>query len=77
MLKDGQRMCDVCGEHIPKGKNYRRITTRAETAALLSAPDDADLIPTWTPNDDGSVTMEICLECTISMGTVAPEGSSH
>ena len=69
MLKDAQRICDVCGEHIPKGKNYRRISMRAETAALLSALDDLNLVPTWSVNDDGTVTMELCLDCTISMSS--------
>ena len=76
MLKERKRMCDVCGEHIPQGTHYRKSTMPAEAAALLSAPGDPDLIPTWTVNDDGSVTMDICLECTISMGTAAPEGPS-
>jgi hypothetical protein len=69
VLKDKQRLCDVCGEDIPKGAKYRKSTMSAQDAGLPAASDDPDMIPTWMANDDGTVTMEICLTRTISMDT--------
>lgn len=77
MLKDGKRFCDVCAEDIPKGTKYLKSTMPAQAAALLSARDDPGLIPTWTVNDNGTVTMDICLECEVAMGTAAPGEPSH
>lgn len=77
MLKDGGRVCDVCGEEIPKGQKFRKSTMPAHAATLLPATDDPDLIPTWTVNDDGTVTMDICLMCTVSMGKLVPDGPSN
>ena len=77
MLKDGERVCDICGEGIPKGQKYQKSTMPIEAAALLSAPDDPELIPTRTLNDDATVTMDICLTCTVSIGTLTPDGPSN
>ena len=77
MLKDSQRFCDVCGESIPNGDKNRKSTMPVQAAEILSATDDPDLIPSWTKNSDGTVTMDICLTCTVSMGTITPEGLSH
>jgi len=77
MLKDGERVCDVCGDKIPKGQKYRKSMMPAQAAALLSSTDDPDLIPTWTVNDDGTVTMDICLTCTVSMGKLQVDVPSN
>jgi len=77
MLKERKRICDVCGEEIPKGTKFRKSTMPAEAAALLVAPDDPDLIPTWTVNADGTITMDVCLECTVSMGPARAQGPPH
>jgi len=77
VFKDRQRMCDVCGEDILQGEKYRTATMPAQAAEMLSATDDPDSIPTWTVNDNGTVTLDICLTCTVSMGTLVPEGRSN
>jgi len=77
MVKEGKRICDVCGDHIPKATKYRNTTMHAEAARLLSALDNPGLVPSWTVNDNGTVTMDICLECTVSIGATAPKGSPH
>lgn len=62
MLKSDARACDVCGEKIPKGQKFRRETIGAEYKVVveqaLSAPRDGF---TWTENEDGSVSLDICL----------------
>jgi len=77
MLKEHKRICDVCGEEITSGTKYRKSTMPADAATLLATADDPDLIPTWTINADGTITMDICLECEISTGTAEAEGPSH
>jgi len=76
-LNNGDRVCDVCGEALPTGQKFRKSTMPAHAATLLSTSNDPDLTPTWTVNDDGTVTMDICLSCTVSMGQLAPDGPSN
>jgi hypothetical protein len=66
MLKDGKRFCDVCEEEIPKGTTYRRSRLPAYAAALLTI--DPDLAPTWTTNPDGTLSLDACTTCVLSMG---------
>lgn len=68
MLKGRIRICEVCGDEIPKGTKYRVSNMRPEGAAMLLELSDTDLIPTWTQNPDGKVRLDICLDCSISMG---------
>lgn len=68
MVKDGERYCDVCASGIPRGEKYSARTMSAEGAALLLDVDDPDLIPTWTQNADGTVRLDICMTCYLSMG---------
>ncbi len=77
MLKDNVRVCDVCGEEIPKGQKFRKSTMSTRAANLLSESGDPDLTPTSTVNDDGTVTMDICLTCTVAMGKLASDGPSN
>jgi len=76
MLKDRQRLCDVCKDEIPKGAKYRRAHVAPDQAQLFDAMVDAiassdpDMKFTWTENEDGSRTVDICLECTLSMGDI-------
>jgi len=68
MLKRNTRICDVCGNEIPKGTTYRVATITPEVAALFLNENDIDLVPTWTQNPDGTVRLDICLDCHLSMG---------
>jgi hypothetical protein len=68
MTRDEQRFCDVCEEAIPAGTKYQRSHMPAQAAELLTL--DPDLTPTWTTNPDGTVSMDICLTCVLSMGAI-------
>ena len=68
MLKDDIRICDVCGEDIPKCDIYRVATITPEVADVFLNLRDKDLVPTWTQNYDGTVSLDICLDCHLSMG---------
>lgn len=68
MLVDKVRICDVCGDDIACGAHYRVACTPPEAASLLLDMDDPGLIPTWEQNPDGTVRLDICQGCTLSMG---------
>jgi hypothetical protein len=72
VLKVGRRFCDCCEGEIPKGTKYRRAHVNPEQAHVLdaAASTDPDISFTYTVNADGSRTMDICLECTVSMGRI-------
>jgi hypothetical protein len=67
MKENEQRFCDVCNEEIPKGAKYQRSQMPAYAAGLLRVRDDRDLIPTWTTNRGGTIFMDICTTCPLSM----------
>jgi hypothetical protein len=71
MLDGNIRFCDICQEEIPKGDKYRSVTLRPEGAAMLLSAGDPDLIPTWKENPDGTVTLDVCNICTLSMDNVS------
>ncbi len=68
MLKENRRVCDVCGDDIPKGTKYRVARLRPEDASALLDVSDIGLIPSWTQEPDGIVRLDICLDCHMSMG---------
>lgn len=68
MLTEGVRTCDVCEDTIEKGAVFYRSTCRPEAAVLLAS--SPDLAPTFTRNPDGTVTLDICLDCFGNMGHV-------
>lgn len=72
MLRDDRRFCDCCEEEIPKGSKYRHARVSPEQAHILeaAASADPDIRFTYTELADGSRTMDICLECTLSMGRI-------
>ncbi len=74
MIKENMRICDICSQEIIKEKKYCRSTIPRGKAALfeatLKAKSDVEL-PTWTENKDGTITLDICLECHINMGDFA------
>ena len=73
MISENGRFCDVCEEEIPKETKYRKVSMKPEAAALLGAFGDPELIPTSTKNQDGTVSMDICLTCSMSMGGAPSE----
>ncbi|MFQ6003634.1 MAG: hypothetical protein ACE5KJ_07805 [Candidatus Zixiibacteriota bacterium] len=68
MLKENTRICDLCGEEIPKGTVYHVENLSPEATAVFLEVGDVDLVPTWTQNPDGTVRLDICLDCYLSMG---------
>jgi hypothetical protein len=68
MVKDGKRFCDICEETILKGVVYRRSLLPANAVALLTSIRDPDLRPTWTTNRDGTISLDACPTCVLSMG---------
>lgn len=73
MLNEGARVCDICESEIERGTKYRKVTMTAESAALFTQPDYPDLVFSWTTNQDGTISMDICLTSTISMGGAGEE----
>jgi len=67
MLSEGKRVCDICGEEIPKGTKFRQNHLPPEAAAMLSDPDDPELRATFTVNPDGTLTLDRCLDCFMDM----------
>jgi hypothetical protein len=71
MLKDSIRLCDVCGEIIPKGQQYAVTVIPNEKvqlaeSAFATSPDTA---PTRTVDANGNIRLDICLDCKLSTGT--------
>jgi hypothetical protein len=62
MLDGDQRYCDVCAEPIPRGTTYRSGYTTPD--AVAEWRDDAPrLAPSFTPEPDGTVRIDVCEEC--------------
>jgi hypothetical protein len=68
VLKNNSRICDVCGGEIPKGTTSRVAKIRPEAAAIFLETNDPDMVPTWMQNPDGTVRIDVCLECHMNMG---------
>ena len=76
MIKDSSRICDVCGESIPKGSSYQRAILKPEIAELFFNKD-LDVSPTWTNLPNGNIQLDICLDCNLSMGKSLQEKMEH
>ena len=68
MLKENVRICDICSGEIPKGETYRAATIVPKVATIFFSTKGKDLMPTWTQNPNGTVRLDICLDCHLSMG---------
>jgi len=69
------RFCDVCDEEIAKGERYQRTTMPQAAAFMLTSlfADDPDELPEWSDNADGTITMDVCATCVMSMGDAVTE----
>jgi hypothetical protein len=65
--QDEQHYCDICGEEVPSNQLTSR-TMLPQLASLLLDTDDPDLAPTWTQLPDGTIQIEFCATCRLSMG---------
>jgi len=54
-----------------KRAKYQCSQMPAHAADLLRVGDDPDGIPTWTTNADGTISMDICITCALSMNVNA------
>ena len=77
MIDGNTRKCDICGSVIPKGSTYRVSRISPDKAILLLDVPDPEMWPTWTQEADGTVRLDICLECHISMGEMPSDECIH
>jgi len=68
MIQDDLRICDICGEEIPRGEVFKRSTMPAEKAAMFLDINDPDLIPSMAQKEGGEIEIDICQTCVLSMG---------
>jgi hypothetical protein len=73
MVSKGVRICDVCGETIPRTQKYAvNLISRQKRGLFLSLNQvDPELKATFTEDADGTVRLEICLDCKMNMSTAA------
>ena len=79
MLKEGVRTCDVCGERIPSGTKFGVRTAPQEKTEMVRATLRADPLTrdmSWRENPDGSLSLDMCTVCYLSMDTET-KGSVH
>jgi hypothetical protein len=67
MYQDRIRKCDACEEVIPKKTTYNKSTIGREHAAAVKTMFAAAGV-SFTENPDGSITVDLCLECYSQMG---------
>jgi len=70
MVRDGTRICDVCGETIPRGTKYAvHVLPQADAKLLISVnDDDPETASTFTLDSRGNARLDICLDCKANMG---------
>jgi hypothetical protein len=78
MLHENVRTCDVCEEEILKGETYKVVAVLREMVPLFVSMtvSDPDLMPNWTQREDGSVRLDVCLDCALNMGSHADAAST-
>lgn len=62
MVKEDQRLCDTCGDVIPRGVAYRVGYTTPD-AVESWFEDEPEFLPTFTEEPDGIVRFDLCLGC--------------
>ena len=77
MIEGENGKCDICGSVIPKGTFYRCAKISPDKATLMLDVSGPDIMPTWTQEPDGTVRIDICLECHISMNVIPTTQSVH
>jgi hypothetical protein len=63
MLSGDQRVCDICGEPIPRGSTYHVGYTTPDAVESWVA-DDPGFLPTFTQEVDDTVRIDVCEQCT-------------
>ena len=69
MLKDDQRLCDICDEVIPRGIEYRAGWTIPEAVEeWFEEQPDPSRHATFSVEPDGTVRFEVCMRCVMEHG---------
>ena len=73
MLHENVRTYDVCEEEIPKGETYKVVAVPREMVPVFASMmvSEPDLTPNWIQREDGSVRLDVCLDCALNMGSHA------
>ncbi|MFQ5880989.1 MAG: hypothetical protein ACE5I9_00765 [Candidatus Methylomirabilales bacterium] len=75
--RQGKRACDLCGEPISEEQAYRQVRIPPEAAAVLVASEDLVLTPTMTQDPDGSIRLDLCLDCAMGIDTSQGTDRAH
>jgi hypothetical protein len=67
MHRGDERMCDGCGQKLPPGSKLSEQMVPADEAARFGSGA--------SPNPDGSVTIDLCLQCRILRADRLKRGS--
>lgn len=62
MIRNEERICDACMETIPRGTAYRAGWTIPQAIAKWQRANTARA-PTFTPEPDGTIRLEVCERC--------------
>ena len=74
MIRNGRRICDICGDVIPDDEKFLTSFVPPEEASLFIETEELELTPTWTAMDDGKIMLEICLDCDLTMESMEGGG---
>jgi hypothetical protein len=68
MVQGDERFCDGCRQKLPgQSKLSRQVVQKAEAEAFGTSGD---------PNDDGTVTIDLCLNCRVIRSNQPKHGYS-
>jgi len=66
MLQGEDRLCDGCGQKLPAGSKLSQQTVSSEEAQRYGSPA--------APNPDGTVTIDLCLQCRVTRANQLKHG---
>lgn len=66
VLRDSERFCDGCGQKLPAGSKLGQQVVSKEEAASRGV--------SGTPNPDGTVTIDLCLDCRVKRANQMKHG---
>ena len=67
MIKDGFRICDLCGNIIPKGTKYQMTIVSIEQARMYVNLRHIRKVLSWTELEDGKIQLDICQHCYVEI----------
>ena len=66
MIQGHDRLCNGCGQKLPVGSKLSEQTLSTDEATLYGSPA--------TPNPDGTVTIDLCLQCRVTRANQLKHG---